>query len=642
MTRIFTLSFLIVFALAARVSAQCTYPSGTYIKKGTTFQGSFNSGTSSDPDVVCTGNKIIYELNPPTGYTNAQFGTTWVITALTFKTANGTNAKDTTLLLPSASNGNGKLIFTPRASFGDSTFILIASIKTFTSTCDTILTRYTYVAPRPSVSFLPSSNLICLGDIISFSNTTPGSSLTYYWDFGDGSISTSKSPNYTYTSAGTYKVWLKVTNSNGCTDSSYETVVVTPYPKANFSLSASNACLGKSVTFTNTSTNTSLASYEYHFGDDSIASTPNATHTYTSAGTYNVWLIVTNGAGCQDSIKRQVTVTAPPTVGFSGTDVCLGSPTAFTNTSSSGAGITYLWKFDDAGTSTDQAPVHTFTKTGAHRVALYVSATGGCTDSLVDTVNVFGITAGFAAGNVCVGTPTPFIDQSSVAGGSISSRVWKFGDGDTSHAQNPTHTYALAGLYNVTLVITSSNSCTDSISKMVLVHELPTATFTHSETNLDASFTPDDAALTTYRWYFGDGDSANVKTPTHSYDSAGTYNVTLRVVNSNGCVSEASDSVTVTKPNGIAENNATTFPVSVFPNPFADETTVRYELKRSASVTISMYDVNGRLVFSREAGKQSSGQHAIVLKENIPSGVYLIRLVADNAVVTKQIVRIER
>jgi PKD repeat protein len=636
-----TLCLLLFCFITYRASAQCTYPKGTDILKGSVFQGSFNAGTAADPDIVCAGKKIIYELKPPTGFTNSQFGATWVITNLTFKSANGTTPKDTVLGLPSAATGNGKLSFTPRPAYGDSTYVLIASIRTLTSNCDTILIRYVYVAPLPVVSFLPSANLICLGENISFSNSTSGSNLSYLWDFGDGSKTTTKSPIYSYTSPGTYKVWLKATNTNGCVDSAYETVVVTPYPKPNFSPSKSNACLGQSIVFTNTSTDVSLASYEYRFGDDSVSFDENPTHTYAAAGTYKVWLIVTNGAGCTDSINKTITVSNPPSVGFSGTDVCLGSPSVFTNSSSTGTGITYLWKFDDGKTSTDANPTHTFTTKGRHGVILYVSAAGGCTDSTSDSVMVNSITVDFAASVVAGCTPVnvDFNDNTK----DEASRLWTFDNGDTTSSRNPTRQFTSVGTHTAKLVVTSTAGCKDSATKTIIVYGQPDPGFSFDTTGLSATFTADDQTSgNSYSWDFGDGKTSTDKNPTHTYDTTGKYKVTLKVTNGSGCDSTSSDSVSVVKPipPGIKEGGLAAMPVNVYPNPFAGEFNLSYELENASAVSIKIYNMQGKLVMEKNTGRQLAGKHTITVKEELPAGSYVVRIVTDKAVGLQQVIHI--
>gem|GEM_PF-1874122 len=73
-------------------------------------------------------------------------------------------------------------------------------------------------------------------------------------------------------------------------------------------------------------------------------------------------------------------------------------------------------------------------------------------------------TAGFTAGGVCLGNSTSFINSTAGGSGTITYH-WAFGDGTTSTAQSPSHTYAAAGIYEVTLTATDSGSSPDSDSE---------------------------------------------------------------------------------------------------------------------------------------------------------------------------------
>ena len=156
--------------------------------------------------------------------------------------------------------------------------------------------------------------------------------------------------------------------------------------------------------------------------------------------------------------------------------------------------------------------------------------------------------------------------SSAPPGRTITAYSWNWGDGTAAGSGvTATHPYANGGTYTVTLTVTDSLGLTASTSKNVTVappHANPTAAFGTQVDGLSVAFdgttstAADGATIASYAWNFGDGDTSTQPAPSHPYDAAGTYNVTLTVVDSLG----ASDSVT--QPVTVAE--ATTLAADEF------------------------------------------------------------------------------
>ncbi len=147
-----------------------------------------------------------------------------------------------------------------------------------------------------------------------------------------------------------------------------------------------------------------------------------------------------------------------------------------------------------------------------------------------------------------------FTDQSTDSDGSIASWAWNFGDGGTSTAQNPSHTYGSDGTYTVTLTVTDDDGATDQTSQDVTVsssttNSPPTADFTYTTTDLTADFTDQstdsDGSIASWAWNFGDGSTSTAQNPSHTYGSDGTYTVTLTVTDDDGATDQTSQDVTV-------------------------------------------------------------------------------------------------
>jgi PKD repeat protein len=149
------------------------------------------------------------------------------------------------------------------------------------------------VAP-PAAGFTASETEICAGETVTFTDASTGGSLTYLWNFGAGaSPATSTNPGpvtVTFSQGGTNTATLTVNNFAG--SSTFETdIVVKPLPVPGFTFTVD----GKTVTFTNTTTDG--VSYFWDFGDQSGGISANPSHTYSADGVYTVNLMATNDCG---------------------------------------------------------------------------------------------------------------------------------------------------------------------------------------------------------------------------------------------------------------------------------------------------------------------------------------------------------
>jgi microbial collagenase len=138
-----------------------------------------------------------------------------------------------------------------------------------------------------------------------------------------------------------------------------------------------------------------------------------------------------------------------------------------------------------------------------------------------------------------------FVDASTDSDGTITSRLWDFGDGSSSTLANASHTYATAKTYTVTLTVTDNSGGKSVTSKQVTVtsttptNVLPVAQFSSAVSGMTVNFTDkstdSDGTIASRSWNFGDGTSSTAANPSKTYATAGTYPVTLTVTdNSNG------------------------------------------------------------------------------------------------------------
>ena len=225
---------------------------------------------------------------------------------------------------------------------------------------------------------------------------------------------------------------------------------------------------------------------------------------------------------------------------------------------SSGNINSWYWDFGDGTTSTLQNPVHTFPNSGNFNVCMTISeldtnGTAICTDTYCENTAVGICVASFSSYTDSINNTVDFYDYST---GTINSWSWDFGDGTTSTLQNPVHTFANSGYYNVCLTASHHDLnglviCTDTYCANTAVN-VPTTPdyfcdvdFYHSQSNpgiidfTDASFANLDGVdvITSWTWTFGDGTTSNLQSPSHTYSHPGVYNAALTIFTAEGCSS---------------------------------------------------------------------------------------------------------
>ncbi len=458
----------------------------------------------------------------------------------------------------------------PNHTFSAAGTYTVTEIVYNAGNCSDTAIHTVIVSPSPVADFV--ADTACLGSATTFTDqsTTPSGQITqYFWNFGDGTTSNLKNPVHLYQAAGAFQVSLTVTNLSGCINTITKPVLILPKPIVAFSASGPT-CLGTVVQFTDNSFAMygSIHSWTWNFGDGIITtiispSSPDISHLYMNSGTYNVTLTVATTSSCVGMATNPVTIQPAPTANYSYSSLrCEFSPVQFTDMTQNNGGppvMQWLWKFDDPGSgvaniSNLQNPLHSFVSSGIHNVSLHVTSADGCVDSIIKPVQINAKPiAQFSSDSACAHSATQFTDHSIANAPGILSWHWNFGDpssgyNNTSSLQNPSHTYSAAGNYIVTLTVINTNYCQRDTLMLVPIPPTPIAMFTFNAscTKSPTQFTDQSIApnsqLVSWFWDFGDGvGTSNIQNPVYTYNTAGTYNVKLRVTNLSGCV----DSITI-------------------------------------------------------------------------------------------------
>jgi PKD repeat protein len=531
-------------------------PLGAEVAKGPKFNGQLFSGNQVDPDIVANPDTIIYELKPPTGYTNADYGITWLISKLSVGTINGKtiNAGDTATKGANASAG-ARMTFKPSANLTDSQVRFTLTVYSLTTNCYAPdITRDVFVAPRPVASAAISD--VCDGDAAPFQSTSTISTgtMSYAWDFGDLTTSNFADNLKKYKSHGSYTVKLVVTSNYGYTDEYTKTINVYQKPTPDFTVT--NQCEGDAIPFTDNSTvyNGSLT-YEWNFGDPakgtSTAASP--TYSYANVGSYIVKLGITDAQNCYAEITKPVTYSARPVADFNFPALaCNQSQVMFTNASIPAGKTGYRWDFGDGSYSQTEAPSHVYTAPGSYIVTVHARNDFGCLDSAVKTLTLLESPAiGYTLTSQCITEPVMFANTTTEPAGSTVAYAWDFGDGSSSSNKDETHTYTSVGDYKVVLVALASNGCQTEKTDVVTFAEKPIVGFSSPQTacvNDNVMFTNSSLAgqsTLTYAWNLGDGVLSTDANPTNTYTSPGVRTITLVAASAKGCVDSASTTITV-------------------------------------------------------------------------------------------------
>lgn len=380
---------------------------------------------------------------------------------------------------------------------------------------------------------------ICAGQPVTINNASVPAPVSSVWTFGDGSSSTALHPVKTFNQAGSFNIKL-VADFGNCKDSLVKTVQVIARPAAAFTATNMIGCKAPhTVDFT--SQTPGAVGWEWFFGDGSKGTGETTSHTYTANGSYAVKLVVTNAAGCTDTLEKKQLVqikAAEVKIGGLPLEGCV--PLVFqpsVSVISADPIASWQWHFGDGQTATQMNAQHTYTTAGTFTVKLVYTTAGGCTDSVVmrDVVKAgMKPIPAFSSNpaDACANMPIQFRDEST--GAEIDKWDWYFSDGGYSSAQHPSYHFRDTGYFNAKLVVTS-NGCKDSLSIQRIVHiRPPIASFIVSSTcsdRLTRTFTDKSIAAKTWHWDFGDGQTSDQQNPSHSYAAAGNYTITLTVTN---------------------------------------------------------------------------------------------------------------
>lgn len=442
-------------------------------------------------------------------------------------------------------------------------YIVIVSAPYGYSGSDTIEVSF---GPLPQAKFNTVKVSSCLkNNLITFTNQSniSSGSMSYLFNLGDNTDTNTVNLQHSYAQAGQFIATLIAVSDYGCKDTFSDTIHVFPDPEAAFSINKTIQCLyDNNFSFNNQcSISSGNLSFKWYFGDNDSSSMQNPSHSYVKSDTFLVRLIAFSDKNCSDTAERNVYIMPHPVADFNINDStqCLsGNHFIFTNkTFLSYGSLNYKWYFGGKDSSALNNPIYSFNTDGNFMVKLIATSNYGCSDSLTKIVYIFPMpVAKFSISDTSAcQNQNNFIfnDLSSIKSGSLTQRLWDFGDQTSSTQTAPVKTYQNDGIYHVVLKVISDNGCADSATKDLTVYPSPQVDFSvnYPEQCLSNNyfyFTNKSGIKTgsfTSIWYLGDGtqkDSMNIHYK-YGYDSV--FMVKLIITSNKNCKDSLSKQIIV-------------------------------------------------------------------------------------------------
>ena len=476
-------------------------------------------------------------------------------------------------------------------------------------------------APRASFTANPTNGDAPL--TVQFTDTSSGVISSWFWNFGNGQTSTERNPRTTFNNVGTFNVFLTVTGPGGTAVAVVPVIVRSPAippPVASFTFAPSSGMAPLTVQFNNTSSG-NISSYSWNFGDGTSSNATSPVKVYQFPGTYTVTLL-TFGPGGQAAATGTVTVSTPPTL--TPTNIPTTAPPTATPTNTTTVVPPTATPTETATlTATNVPPTETPTETTTAvpptdtptetptslplptdtptetttAVPPTETPTETATPTLLPTDMPTLTPTAVPPTETPTNTPVPapvaaftavVLPDNSLSvqftnlstGEGLSSFTWDFGDGMAAFEQNPIHTYATGGSFNVTLTATGTGGSNSIIQTVNVVSPTATTepvqagfTFAVDPLNpLSVQFTSTSTGpIASYFWTFGDGNVSNEQNPVHAFPFAGDFPVALTVTGTDGSTSNAGpQTVTVVLPTPTTEPVLAGFTFAVDPlNPLS-------------------------------------------------------------------------
>ena len=415
--------------------------------------------------------------------------------------------------------------------------------------CASSITKPAFVnAANYSADFTTAASY-CPGNTIVFINkSSPASSTTPIWSFGDGGSGIGITYGHSYATSGSYTIRM-YENFGSCPDSVIKTINVLAAPDIKpFIMNKGTSCSSPMVVnFSDTSAGATNWHWNFTGNPGDTSNLQNPTFTYLTNNLFSPTLTITNTNGCSSTISKTFNTALPTatihkdTVLIPSAVYCADVQATFTAVSEDTL-ATYFWTFGDGTTSTSPNPVHVYSTPGTYIINLSFTTIHGCAGGAFpsDTIIVYPKPhAIFTAADSLPCTANQLETFINLDDSAFQFK-WFYGDGQSDINNNiyHTHLYNAEGSYNMTLVASSPGckSDTSTITRYVKTTPIPSLSVVNTcdSDRLNVALTVIPSGGDKYVWNFGDGSPSETETvyvPTkiHHYPKGGVYTASVQV-----------------------------------------------------------------------------------------------------------------
>ena len=390
----------------------------------------------------------------------------------------------------------------------------------------------------------------------NLSYSTIGDITLYKWFANDSLIGTTENISHSFEQHGTQSLRLYLETSDQCFNDTTIFVYIDPQPQPDFMPKYFCQNAETEINTHHAIAEGEIVSTLWSIEGETLYG-DNISESFAGTDLVPVTITAESAVGCSGSRTYEVVVrqTEIPAMNISG--LCLGSGTAFTNEtpfSNTNPQIAWEWDFgDNTGISTRKNPTHYYSTTGNYNISMSVTFANHCTTSIDTTISIYSQpTANITTANGCVGGQTEMLADISTDDHIYNYR-WNIGDIYESSEAQPIFVADSAGVFPVSLEITTEHLCKAEASGTLNIHGHLNVSFTQSRdwggNPMYVQFENTSEGATSFHWDFGGAGESNQTNPYFIFTEPGTYNVSLTGTNEYGCSSRyVAPTITVVEP----------------------------------------------------------------------------------------------